>query len=329
MKKVTVVIPNWNGIQFLKTCMDSLMRQDSDDFEILMVDNASADDSVSFVRENYPSVRILENAENLGFSGGVNVGIHATETPYVLLLNNDVEVETHFVSGLLNAMESDERIFSVSARMVNFRERELLDDCGDLYTVFGWQAQRGVGQRVDNPKYLKPAKVFSACGGAALYRMSALQETGLFDEQHFAYLEDIDIGYRGLLYGYRNAYCPDAVVYHIGSAASGAVKYSDFKVKLSARNSVYLYYKNMPLFQRVLNALPLFLGRAVKARFFKKRGFGDAYLAGVKEGFATRKTTKKVLFQWKRFFRYFYIEGLLIKNTFVYFSEYIGRHSGK
>ncbi len=325
MKRVTVVVPNWNGMGVLKECLDSLMRQDTDDFEILLVDNASEDESVSFVRANYPSVRIIENKENLGFAGGVNVGIRAVTTPYVLLLNNDVEADPHFVAGLTDCIEHDPRIFSASARMINFRERDILDDCGDLYTILGWQAQRGVGQKVTDPKYFKPCKVFSACGGAAVYRMEALEKTGLFDEQHFAYLEDIDIGYRGLLYGYKNVYCPDAVVYHIGSAASGAVRYSDFKVKLSARNSVYLYYKNMPAVQRILNGPWLALGRCIKKRFFKKRGFLEAYQAGVREGFETRKTTKKVPFEWKRFFRYFYIEGLLISGLFAYSSEFMKR----
>ncbi|MBO7364787.1 MAG: glycosyltransferase family 2 protein [Lachnospiraceae bacterium] len=327
MKQVTVVIPNWNGMKYLKTCLDSLRAQDTGDFTTLVVDNGSEDGSAAFIRENYPEVRLIEHPENLGFSGGVNSGISACETPYVLLLNNDVECAPGFVSGLLRAIGKDPRIFSVSARMVNYRQRELLDDCGDLYTVLGWQAQRGVGQPVSEPRYMKEAEVFSACAGAALYRRAVFDEIGLFDLQHFAYLEDIDVGYRAKLYGYRNVYTPEAVVYHIGSAASGAVRYSDFKVRISARNSIYLAYKNMPLLQRAVNAFPMWVGRKVKQRFFRKEGFEKAYLEGVKEGFATRKTTKKVPFRLSRLPRYFAIEWALIVNTFTYFSEYMRRHS--
>ena len=157
MKKTTVVIPNWNGMKFLKICMDSLMRQDDMNFDILVIDNASEDESVPFLRENYPLARVEVMEKNLGFSGGVNAGIDMSETEYVLLLNNDVEVDPHFVKALEDAMDRNPKAFSVSSKMIRYKERALLDDAGDLYTVFGWQAQRGTGQPVDKPKYNKPA----------------------------------------------------------------------------------------------------------------------------------------------------------------------------
>ena len=325
MKSVTVVIPNWNGREYLKTCLDSLKNQDTDDFEILVIDNASEDGSAEFIRENYPKVRLLSEESNLGFSGGVNEGIKNSETPYVLLLNNDIEADPGFVRNLTAAIEKDDRIFSVSSRMINFRERELMDDAGDLYTILGWAFQRGVGQKTSDSRYLKPQKVFSACGGASIYRRKVFDEIGLFDLKHFAYLEDLDVGYRALLAGYRNMYEPSAIVYHIGSGASGATKYSDFKVRISARNSIYVPWKNMPFFQRILNAPFLALGRVIKRRFFKKLGFSAAYDEGVREGFETRGETDRVPFSRKRFFRYFYIEFLLIYNTFVYAADYFRR----
>jgi len=326
MKSVTVIIPNWNGISFLEKCLTTLTKQDTDDYEILLVDNASEDESVSYVKTHFPQVEILENDTNLGFSGGVNVGIAHARTPYIILLNNDVEVEMHFVKGLLDAISQNDKIFSVSARMVNYRQRQLLDDCGDTYNVFGFQAQRGVGQSVEDPRYLKPAQVFSACGGAAIYRRRVFEEMGAFDESHFAYLEDIDVGYRALLYGYENHYTPGAVVYHIGSAASGAVKYSSFKVRLSARNSIYVVYKNMPGFFRVLNALPIFVGHCMKKKFFQKKGFLDDYLAGLKEGKETCKNLKKVPVSMKYWLRYIKIEGRMIGYTFSFLFEYLRRN---
>lgn len=329
MKKTTVVIPNWNGMKFLKTCMDSLRTQDTDDFEILVIDNASEDGSVEFLRREYPEARVEVMEKNLGFSGGVNEGIRLSETPYVLLLNNDVEAEPGFVRELTESIERYPRAFSVSSKMVRFAERELLDDCGDIYTLLGWQAQRGTGQRTDDPKYNKPCKVFSACAGAAIYRKEVFEEIGLFDLDHFAYLEDIDVGYRAKIYGYENRYEPKAVVYHIGSGTSGAVQYSDFKVKLSARNSIYLINKNMPALQRGLNALPLWIGRKIKAKFFEKRGFKAAYEEGLKEGRANKNNVRKVPFSMKHLGHYISIEGLLIKYLFVYVFEYLKRHQGE
>ncbi len=326
MKKTTVVIPNWNGIDYIRECLDSLRNQDTDDFLTLVIDNASEDGSDLVIEREYPEVRLERMPENLGFSGGVNEGITRTETPYVLLLNNDVACDPGFVRSLTEAIEKSPKIFSVSARMVNYRERDLLDDCGDLYTVLGWGAQRGVGQKVTDQRYLKPEKVFSACAGAAIYRTEVFSEIGLFDTDHFAYLEDIDVGYRARIYGYENRYEPSAVVYHWGSASSGAVKYNDFKVRISARNNIYLCYKNMPGFYRGLNAFPLWLGRALKRRFFKGLGFQEAYDQGIREGYEKRKSTKKVPYSPKHFLNYLRIEGELIGNTFVYFAEYLRRH---
>ena len=171
--------------------------------------------------------------------------------------------------------------------------------------------------------------MFSACAGAAIYRKAVFEEMGAFDLTHFAYLEDVDVGYRAKLFGYQNLYEPTAIVYHIGSGTSGAVMYSDFKVRLSARNSIYLLYKNMPAFQRVLNWLPLVIGRKIKANFFKKRGFEAAYRDGLKEGKETLENLKIQPFSWKRFGIYLSIEWLLVKNTFIYVFEYLERRKIK
>ena len=324
MKKASVVIPNWNGMRFLKDCLDALRLQDTDDFETLVIDNASEDESVAFIKENYPEVRVEVMEENLGFSGGVNEGIRLSEAPYVLLLNNDTEVTPSFVREMIAAIEKDPKAFSVSAKMLKFHERERIDDAGDLYTLLGWGAQRGVDRRADEKRYEKPCTVFSACAGAAIYRKEVFDRIGLFDRMHFAYLEDIDVGYRAMLYGYKNVYAPKAVVYHIGSGTTGS-KYNDFKVRLAARNNIYLLRKNMPLFQRILNGPWLLLGRGLKRLFFKKRGFLEAYDAGLKEGRETADRLARVPFSFRRFPVYLRIEGLLIRYSFTYLFEYVGR----
>ena len=325
MKKATVVIPNYNGEKYLKDCLEALKHQDTDDFEVLIIDNASSDGSVPFIREHYPDFKLMVMEENLGFAGGVNAGIEASETPYVILLNNDTEADPHYVKALIDAMDKDDRIFSVSPKMVQFYHRELLDDAGDGYTFTGWGFQRGVGQKTSDPAYDKPCAVFSSCGGAAAYRKQVFDEIGLFDTAHFAYLEDIDVGWRASIYGYKNVYEPSSVVYHVGSGTSGS-KYNDFKVKLAARNNIYLVYKNMTPLQKVINFLPLKTGQAVKRRFFAKEGFLKAYEEGLQEGKEKKHTMKKVPYRISHMGNYLKIEGMLISNMFVYIKEYLKRH---
>ena len=199
---------------------------------------------------------------------------------------------------------------------------DLMDDAGDMYCILGWAYQRGIGQSVK--KYGRSRRVFSACAGAAIYRREVFEQIGYFDEMHFAYLEDLDVGYRARIYGYDNVYCPAAVVYHVGSGTSGS-KYNAFKVKLAARNSVYLNYKNMPLPQLVLNAAPLALGMAVKRGFFKKIGFEKEYMEGLKEGFSTVKRCRKVPFCREHLKNYLQIEMELIAGLFIYTWEFASR----
>lgn len=267
MNKVTVIIPNYNGLRFMEPCFAALRQQKFKEFDILVVDNGSQDGSVEWLKDHeIPSI-FLE--ENTGFSGAVNVGIRACETPYVILLNNDTEPYPDYVGELVRCMDRFPEVFSASSKMLQLSNRELMDDAGDMYSVLGWAYQRGVGQPAS--RYSRARQVFAACAGAAIYRREVFEEIGYFDESHFAYLEDIDVGYRAKIFGYKNVYCPTAKVCHVGSGTSGS-KYNSFKVRLAARNSVYLNYKNMPLPQLLLNSVPLAAGMAVKYGFFGKSG---------------------------------------------------------
>ncbi|MBP3927259.1 MAG: glycosyltransferase family 2 protein, partial [Clostridium sp.] len=229
----TVIIPNYNGLRFMEECMASLKAQTYRNFKILVVDNGSTDGSVDWLKEKQIETIFLK--ENTGFSGAVNVGIRAADTPYVILLNNDTRADEYFVAELVRALEQSPGIFSVSSKMIQMYAPHLMDDAGDMYSVLGWAYQRGVGQ--DIRRYRKSRRVFSACAGAAIYRREVFEEIGYFDEMHFAYLEDIDVGYRARIAGYDNIYCPAAVVWHVGSGTSGS-KYNSFKVKLAARNNI-------------------------------------------------------------------------------------------
>lgn len=317
MKEITVVIPNYNGIKYLADCLDSLRKQEAGtpDFTVLVVDNGSTDGSVELLKD-CSDIRTIFLQENTGFCHAVNVGIQASESPYVILLNNDTKVKTGFINSLYNAIRKDERIFSVSSQMLMWDRPELIDDAGDRYCVLGWAYARGKGKRAE--VYNRTAEVFAACGGASIYRKSVFEEIGFFDEEHFAYLEDLDIGYRAKIYGYRNLYEPSAQVLHFGSASTGS-RYNEFKTKLSSANSVYVIGKNMPILQVLLNIPFLLLGFLVKFLFFCRKRMGILYLKGlwngVKRCFSETGRKAKVPFGFSRFGNYVSIQIQLYVNT--------------
>lgn len=320
--KVTVVIPNYNGKHFMEPCLSSLMKQTCKDFEILVVDNASSDGSVSYMKEHYPHIRLISLSKNYGFSKAVNTGITQSTTPYVILLNNDTTVDPDFIKEMVSAIERSPSLFSVSSKMIQMYHPDLIDSAGDLYTLLGWGICRGTGRPVSN--YTRFDLIFTACAGAAIYRRKIFDRIGLFDESHFAYLEDIDIGYRARIYGYQNGYCPSAKVFHVGSGTSGS-KYNSFKVKLSARNSIYLNYKNMPFFQLLINSPCLLAGYLIKYAFFSKIGYGKDYRNGIKEGLRTFHTQRKVPFQRSHFLHYCKIQWQLTHYTFSYARDWFSR----
>ncbi|MCL2865149.1 MAG: glycosyltransferase family 2 protein [Lachnospiraceae bacterium] len=320
--QVTIIIPNYNGKHFLTPCLQSLKKQTCQDFKTIIVDNASTDGSLLFLQQAYPTVSVIALRENYGFSRAVNEGIKQSTTPYVILLNNDTTTDPNFVAEMVQAIQKSPRIFSTSSKMLQMHNPLKIDSAGDLYTLIGWGVNRGTGRFATH--YKKNEPIFSACAGAAIYRRNAFSKIGYFDETHFAYLEDIDIGYRAKIYGYYNTYATKAIVYHVGSGTSGS-KYNTFKVKLSARNSIWLNYKNMPLPQLLINFLPLLLGYLVKTAFFFQIGFGKDYIAGLKEGLQTLKHCNKVPFKTKHLPNYIGIEIELIKNTFLYVSDWVQR----
>ena len=294
--EVSVVIPNFNGIAFLDSVLASLEGQTLSNFEVILVDNGSTDGSCSFVTANYPWVHLIELSENFGFCGAVNAGIRAAKAPYVLLLNNDTEVKEDFVEEMLAAIRRHKNAFSCGARMVQYHDRDRLDDVGNYYCALGWSFARGRGK--DIHAYETEDKIFSACAGAAIYRKKIIEKIGYFDEEHFAYLEDTDIGYRARIYGYENWYVPKAIVYHVGSGTSGS-RYNQFKTRYSSRNNIYLIYKNMPLLQIILNLPFLAAGFLIKFLFFAIKGMGKEYAAGIKNGFSISMKNQKVPFRIK------------------------------
>lgn len=308
----TIVIPNYNGIKYIENCLRSLEGEPA---YIIVVDNGSTDGSRQLVEEKFPQVTLIGLDRNYGFCKAVNTGIENSKTTYVILLNNDTEVEKGFVRALESPMDLHPEVFSGSAQMRNMLNPELIDDAGDFYCALGWAFAHGKDKPLGD--YQRKRRIFAACGGAAIYRRKVFDEVGCMDENHFAYLEDIDLGYRARIHGYDNLYVPDAVVYHAGSGASGS-RYNDFKVELTSGNSIYLIYKNMPFLQILLNLPFLTVGFAVKIFFFIKKGFGLTYVKGLFRGvllcFSKEGRARKVRFDKDRLYNYVVIQLELWRN---------------
>jgi GT2 family glycosyltransferase len=281
MSLVTVIIPNYNGKQYLADCLRSLHKQTFLDFDIVVVDNGSDDGSREYLEKNWPQVNIIALRENTGFANAVNVGIKSCSSKYVFLLNNDTCCDERAIGQLVKVMEHKEKLFSAQAKMLSMKEPHNIDDCGDLYCALGWAFTPG--KDADNRKFRRRESVTSACAGAAIYRREYFETVGYFDEEHFCYLEDVDIGYRARLKGYANVMEPTAIVYHAGSASSGS-RYNEFKVELTAGNNIYLIYKNMPAFQIFVNLPLILLGILIKHIFYTKQGLGAAHIKGLYSG---------------------------------------------
>ncbi len=308
----TIIIPNYNGMAYLENCLASLRGEPA---RVIVVDNGSTDGSRELVQEKFPKVRLISLDRNYGFCRAVNRGMEVSETTYVILLNNDTEAQPGFVKALEKAMDGDERVFSGAARMVRMDAPSRIDDAGDYYCALGWAFAAGRDKPAEN--YDAPREIFSACGGACIYRRRILQKIGMLDENHFAYLEDVDLGYRARLYGFRNLYVPGAVVRHAGSASSGS-RYNAFKAELTARNSVYLAYKNMPPGQMLLNLPFLLAGFLIKQLFFLKKGLGKSWWKGLVKGIGLCRSPegkkRRVRFDSERLPAYVRIQWELWRN---------------
>ena len=318
--KASIVTPNYNGERFLETFFESLNSDPEYIGEVIIVDNGSTDKSKEYIKRsefNFP-VTLIENSENLGFSPAVNQGIRKAKYEYIFSLNNDTQVKKGSIKALLDLISSRPEIFSVQAKMLQYDNKELIDDVGDEYNLLAWTKK--TGENHDSNEYCEVKEIFSACAGAAMYRKSLLAEIGMFDDNYFAYMEDVDLAIRSRINGYTNLLCPDAIVYHIGSATSGS-RHNDFKVRLAARNNVWTVYKNQPIPMKIVNFIFLFFGFLIKYLFFTKKGFGKTYLAGIREGLSNRGEIDKVKFKGKNTKNYFKIEYRLIINTLKFLKK--------
>ncbi len=238
---VSVVIPNWNGIAYLPVCLDSLRRQTYPNIETVVVDNASTDGSQEWIQFHSPEVRLVQLSENQGFTGACNTGIEAARGVFVILLNNDTEVAEDWVEQVVAAFERHPEVGIVASKMLLFDQRDMLHTAGDFYRVDGRPGNRGVWQK-GGAIYNQEEYVFSACGGSAAYRREMLNQIGLLDDDFFFSMEDVDLGWRAQLAGWKCIYVPEAVVYHRLAATGGGVTASFY----DGRNMLWVIAKNYP-----------------------------------------------------------------------------------
>jgi hypothetical protein len=239
--RTAVVVPNWNGRRWLPGLLDSLAAQTRAPDELVVVDNGSTDGSLELLRER--GVTVVALGRNTGFACAANRGIEAVAAEAVALVNTDVELEPDWLERALARLEADEALASVATKMVLLDDPTMLDDAGDELRRDGVAHQRGHGRR-DDGRWDRPGEAFSACAGAALYRRAAVLAAGGFDERLFSYLEDVDLGLRLRLAGWRCGYEP-AVARHARHGSSGQLQRSvDAWV---ARNTLLLVAKAFPL----------------------------------------------------------------------------------
>ncbi len=240
---VSVVVLSYNGRDLLPGVLSSLRRQTYGDFSVTVVDNGSADDSVTLLRRDWAEAEIVRLEHNVGVAAALNRGIEATRGELVALLNNDIELDPGWMAELVEAMARHPEAASASGKMLRFAERDVIDAAGDTMRWSGAFVNRGAGES-DRGQYDRSEPVFSACAGAAMYRRPALEEVGPFDEDFFAYMEDADWGFRAQLRGLGSWYAPGAIAFHMRGATTGRRKGA--YLSLQRRNQLWLVAKNFP-----------------------------------------------------------------------------------
>lgn len=278
---VSIVIPNWNGKKYLKDCITSLRGQTHNNLEIIVVDNASKDDSVEYLQKNFPDTKIIQHRSNLGFGAANNTGISAAQGEYIMMLNNDTRLEPNCIEELIRSIERNKKYGACASKILLENEDNLLDVAGIAVCLDGLSIGRGRLESSD--KFNDEEEVFFASDCACLYKKEMLEDIGLtnevYDVDFFAYADETDMGWRAQLAGWKCIYNPKAVVYHLHSASSGS--YSSFKAFLVERNRIWVAIKSFPvsflilgLFYTILRysyqALGAFTGKGAAGRFTKE-----------------------------------------------------------
>jgi GT2 family glycosyltransferase len=251
--KVAVVILNWNGLSYLRDFLPYVLASTWPNLEIVVGDNASADGSVAFLKGKYPTVRIIENDANYGFTGGYNRVLNQVDADYYILLNSDVEVSPGWIEPVIALMQSDDRIAAAAPKIKAYGQKthfEHAGAAGGFIDKFGYPFCRGrIFYEIEEDKgqYERADEIFWASGAAMFIKKKCWDIAGGFDESFFAHMEEIDLCWRLKNIGYKVMYCPQSVVYHVGGGTLNAE--NPFKTYLNFRNNLLLLKNNLPFWR--------------------------------------------------------------------------------
>ncbi len=238
---LSIIVPTLNGMRWLPTLMSALATQTLRDFEVIVVDDGSTDETVNWLERNHPYVRLLVNRQNQGFVAACNMGADVARGRVIVFLNNDTEPEADWAESLAKAICHHPRAGIFASKLLLFDRRDTLHSAGDALGVDGIPRNRGVWQR-DDGQFDRQTSVFGGCGGAVAYRRDLWAALDGFDEAFWMYLEDTDFAFRAQLLGYETVFVPDARVYHHLSATGGD-ELASFYV---GRNTIWMLVKNVP-----------------------------------------------------------------------------------
>ena len=257
---VSIVIPHWNNVDVLSECLESISATDFENFETIVVDNASTDNSVASVRSNYPNVKLIENDKNYGYAGGCNIGAEAASGDYLIFLNNDTVQEKDWISNLIKTINSDDKIAAVQPKILNYYDRNVFDYAGgsgghmDIYCFPFARGRIFSFQENDEGQYNNKEKCFWSSGTCFMVRRELFQKAGGFDESFFAHMEEIDLCWRLYAMGFEVWVEPDSVVYH--KNALTLPMYSHKKYYLNHRNSLLMLLGNYSIKNIFLIGIP-------------------------------------------------------------------------
>jgi len=257
---ISVIIINHNGREFLERCFTSLLKTDYDNFEIIFVDNASTDDSVQYISNNFRDKRIavVLNDRNCGVPGGRNIGFKSSRGEYIVFLDNDTEVDSEWLKELVKVFEGDSKIAVAQCKLLNMVVRNKFDHAGDYLTPFGFLFERS-NQAMDMGQFDKIDDIFSAKGAATMIRSPVFRELGMYDDSYFMYLEETDFCFRVWLSGYRVVFSPKSVVWHAFNTPLKQYHkyYSNYVVRFyGCRNYIVTLLRNLS-WGNLVKILPL------------------------------------------------------------------------
>jgi N-acetylglucosaminyl-diphospho-decaprenol L-rhamnosyltransferase len=294
--KVSVIIPVWNGVEYLSMALSSLEKQTTRDFDVWVVDNGSTDGTVAYLEGDWPDVNVLALPENMGFATAGNRGVEASEGEHVAFVNDDMEFEPDWIERLAEELDRDPSLGIVTSKVLFHDDRSVIYQAGHEYYGYGWCATRGANE-TDDGQYEERLPTVAGTGAGSMWRRTAFEAVGGFDEEFFMYCEDVDLGLRVMLAGYRGLYVPKPVAYHVGGGKTG--KTPEMPRRNFYRNQLVTQVKNipMPILLRSLPKTILFLHQQYRS----ERNGGtprvavDAYVEFVRRLPRTLRQRRQVL----------------------------------